>query len=157
MLKRTITLLGLTITVGALLLTIGCGGSNSNPVAPVSSDQPLVSRQVNELPTPSCLSVGKTRDGKLRFVVKATDPEGDKVFFKLIIWKDGQLFSEPNQKNGDPGWVTTYVSGNTTYAVYTTPQPVSSGIYKWQVGATDDKHDNPGEWSLSGTYSMGIF
>ncbi|MFA0749577.1 hypothetical protein [Fervidibacter sp.] len=32
MLKRTITLLGLTITVGALLLTIGCGGSNSNPV-----------------------------------------------------------------------------------------------------------------------------
>jgi hypothetical protein len=41
MLKRTITLLGLTITVGALLLTLGCGGSNSNPVAPVSSDQPF--------------------------------------------------------------------------------------------------------------------
>jgi hypothetical protein len=36
MLKRTITLLGLTITVGALLLTIGCGGSNNNPV-----DSPL--------------------------------------------------------------------------------------------------------------------
>jgi hypothetical protein len=46
MLKRTITLLGLTITVGALLLTLGCGGSNSNPVAPVSSDQPLVSRGI---------------------------------------------------------------------------------------------------------------
>jgi hypothetical protein len=29
MLKRTITLLGLTITVGALLLTLGCGGSNN--------------------------------------------------------------------------------------------------------------------------------
>jgi hypothetical protein len=34
MLKRTITLLGLTITVGALLLTLGCGGSNN----PVSTD-----------------------------------------------------------------------------------------------------------------------
>ena len=157
MLKRTLTLVSLTITLGTLLLALGCSGSNTNPVAPVSSDQPLVSRQANELPTPSCLSIAKTRDGKLRFVVKATDPEGDKVFFKLIIWRNRQLFSEPNQKNDDPGWVITYVSGNTTYAVYTTPQPVPSGNYQWQVSATDDKHNNPGEWSLSRTYSMGIF
>ncbi|MGQ9727905.1 MAG: hypothetical protein ACUVSC_05205 [Candidatus Fervidibacter sp.] len=43
MLKRTMILLSLTITVGALLLVVGCGGSNSNPVASVSSessDQP---------------------------------------------------------------------------------------------------------------------
>ncbi len=32
MLKRTMILLGLTITVGALLLVVGCGGHNSNPV-----------------------------------------------------------------------------------------------------------------------------
>jgi hypothetical protein len=48
MLKRTITLLSLTITVGALLLTLGCGGSNNNPVTtpfPVAEpDGKLVSR-----------------------------------------------------------------------------------------------------------------
>jgi len=31
MLKRTITLVGLTITLGALLLALGCSGSNTNP------------------------------------------------------------------------------------------------------------------------------
>ena len=33
MLKRTFTLVGLTITLGALLLALGCSGSNTNPVA----------------------------------------------------------------------------------------------------------------------------
>lgn len=37
MLRRTMILLSLTITVGALLLVVGCGGSNSNPVTPVST------------------------------------------------------------------------------------------------------------------------
>jgi len=32
MLKRTFTLVGLTITLGALLLALGCSGSNNNPV-----------------------------------------------------------------------------------------------------------------------------
>jgi len=39
-LKRTITLVGLTLTVGALLLALGCSGAKDNPVNnPVASDQ----------------------------------------------------------------------------------------------------------------------
>jgi len=67
MLKRTITLLGLTITVGALLLTIGCGGSNSNPVAPVSSDQPSRGWRDSNVELLSHSSPA---------VVKVTDPDG---------------------------------------------------------------------------------
>jgi hypothetical protein len=67
MLKRTITLLGLTITVGVLLLTLGCGGSNSNPVAPVSSDQPSRGWRDSNVELLSHSSPA---------VVKVTDPDG---------------------------------------------------------------------------------
>jgi len=40
MLKRTITLVGLTITLGALLLALGCSGSNNNPIADQNTDTP---------------------------------------------------------------------------------------------------------------------
>jgi len=45
MLKRTFALVGLTITLGALLVVLGCSGSNTNPVALTSdgiSDQDIL-------------------------------------------------------------------------------------------------------------------
>ena len=86
MLKRTITLLSLTITVGALLLTLGCGGSNSNPVAPVSSGKTLVSRQEgNNPPSDPEMRIGVTIWGYKYVGVRSEDPDGDRLFYKVVV------------------------------------------------------------------------
>ena len=67
MLKRTFTLVGLTITLGALLVALGCSGSNTNPVAPMSSEQPSRGWRDSNVELLSHSSPA---------VVKVTDPDG---------------------------------------------------------------------------------
>ncbi len=84
MLKRTMSLLGLTITVGALLLMLGCGGSNNNPVAPeLSSDQPSrlwgdaqVSLSVG---SPAIVTVREPVDGIMSITVR--DSNGGRWYY----------------------------------------------------------------------------
>jgi hypothetical protein len=147
MLKRTITLLSLTITVGALLLTLGCGGSNSNPVAPVSSDRPLVSRGGNPPYPPELyypydnMVIYWTASGRITFYLRAIDPNNDPVKFKIVILKDNNVVAEfgPDFR----GWSKlSYASGEWARCDI----PVSllpKGTFKWQAFATDG---NPG-WS----------
>ncbi|MEZ8220321.1 hypothetical protein GG496_000488 [Candidatus Fervidibacteria bacterium JGI MDM2 JNZ-1-D12] len=145
MLKRTMILLGLTITVGALLLVVGCGG-HSNTVPFGSDNQNLLSRQENQLPTPVPLAFGVRSDGRLRFTMKAKDPEGDPVYFKLKLWKNGQLY-EFDQIQNPNGWTTYRASDGTVYASFITPNPMGSGAYQWQILATD--HNPPQQWAES--------
>jgi hypothetical protein len=130
MLKRTITLLGLTITVGALLLTLGCGGSNSNPVAPVSSDQPLVSRQENQPPNAPYLWFpwnGYTIvGGKVTFIFTATDPNGDMLKYRIEV-----------QNGSETKVFNTGYYGSGQWVFFTVSLPV--GDYSARVKAIDDK------------------
>jgi len=86
MLKRTITLLGLTITVGALLLTFGCGGSNSNPVAPVSSDQLMLAKLGIDTNNPSRArgngSISVVSSSPAKAVI--SDPDG--IASVVLLW-----------------------------------------------------------------------
>jgi len=112
MLKRTITLLGLTITIGALLLALGCGGSNSNPVAPVSSDRPLVSRG-NLLPSKPWVSIGMNIWGEKFVLFRAIDNDGDRLKYRVILRNGGDFvfdqtvdpsgFSKPDYASGEWG------------------------------------------------------
>jgi len=113
MLKRTITLVGLTITLGALLLALGCSGSNTNPVAPVSSDQPLVSRQENQPPSKPWVSVGMNVWGEKFVLFRATDLNNDRLKYRVILRNGGDFifdqtvdssgFSKPDYASGEWG------------------------------------------------------
>jgi len=112
MLKRTITLVSLTITLGALLLALGCSGSNSNPVAPVSSDKTLVSRQEgNNPPSDPELRVGMTVWGYKYVGVRSEDPDGDRLQYKVVIEGNGiKLVYDQSGQSGEENkgeWYTT--------------------------------------------------
>ncbi len=68
MLKRTMILLGLTITVGALLLVVGCGGHNRTmPFVSGGSNEPSRGWRDAQVTLVSASSPA---------VVKVTDPDG---------------------------------------------------------------------------------
>ena len=95
MLKRTITLLGLTltITVGALLLTLGCGGSNNNPVASGgSSDQDML----------ATLQPGRS-PGDAVVTLKKGSP-----VYAVITDKDGISFVSVRRFYTNGSWTTEY-------------------------------------------------
>jgi len=149
MLKRTITLVGLTITLGALLLALGCSGSNTNPVAPVSSDQPLVTRGENNLPDPPQLYypydkmvIYWTASGKISFYLRAFDPENDPVKFKIVILQNNNVVTEFGPTFN--GWTkSSYASGE--WARCNIPiSLLPKGTFQWQAFATD--RENP-QWS----------
>jgi len=94
MLKRTITLLGLTITVGALLLTLGCGGSNNT--APVASSESTVDGQTRfwigksngnvtfHLSPP----IARVEDSEGLWTITVQTPDAYGVQFSLIAGRD---------------------------------------------------------------------
>jgi hypothetical protein len=140
MLKRTITLLSLTITVGALLLTLGCGGSNSNPVASVSSDQPLISRG-GQPPSEPEMRIGATIWGYKYVGVRAVDPEGDRLKYKIVLQGPVTLVFDQSQGTGQ--WYTSPWS-NTPVSDFASGQwgfvklfNIPSGSYTISVQAFD--------------------
>jgi len=85
MLKRTMMLLGLTITVGALLLVVGCGGSNSTmPAVSESSNGPSRlwgDAQVTLEPNPGVVTVTEQKDGIRSIIVR--DSNGGRDYYSL--------------------------------------------------------------------------
>jgi hypothetical protein len=161
MLKRTITLLGLTITVsflglavtiGGLLFTFGCGGANNNPIAPKSTS--LVSRQSNSKPNPPTIyfpppnSIFSTPSKLALFRLRATDPDGDRLKYRITLKQNGQVVMVFDQTQDPSGWkrdwrITSptaedYASGEfaTLYA------DIPAGTYSCYAEAFDGK-----EWS----------
>lgn len=78
MLRRTMILLSLTITVGALLLVVGCGGSNSNPVTPVST----VSTEQQPSRARGNATVALVRGSTV--VARCSDPDG--IASIVVLW-----------------------------------------------------------------------
>jgi hypothetical protein len=120
MLKRTITLLGLTITVGALLLTLGCGGSNSNPVAPC-----LLTNRGGQ--PPSAPSIVVPKDGTVfvnmpvTFMLRASDPENDPLKYQIEL-HNGNSVIVYDQTQNPKGWQTIRF-GQYEWAVLTVNPP----------------------------------
>jgi len=153
MLKRTITLVGLTIsflglavTIGGLVFTFGCGGANNNPIAPTSTSS--VSRQVNDpsvpilyFPLPN--STFTTPSKLALFRLQATDPDGDRLQYRITLKKNGEVFMVFDQTKDPSGWkknwrvtsptATDYASGEiaTLYA------DIPAGTYSWFAEAYD--------------------
>ena len=88
MLKRTITLVGLTITLGALLVALGCSGSN-NPIAdPSAQGNNLPSRlrgtaQVTlvSASSPAVVRVEETADGEGIASITVRDSAGGRAYY----------------------------------------------------------------------------
>jgi hypothetical protein len=142
MLQRTITLLGLTITVGALLLTIGCGGSNSNPVAPVEGQISTPSRGGQP---PSAPSIVVPKDGTVfvnmpvTFMLRASDPENDPLKYQIEL-QNGNSVIVYDQTQNPKGWRTIRF-GQYEWAVLTVNLP--PGNYQWKARAFDGSNWGP--------------
>ena len=86
MLKRTFTLVGLTITLGALLLALGCSGSNTNPVAPVASDQLMLAKLGIDTNNPSRARGNGTISVVNSSPVKAVISDPDRIATVVLLW-----------------------------------------------------------------------
>jgi len=89
MLKRTMILLGLTITIGALLLVTGCGGNNN--MMPISDSQDLMLEKLGFDPN-SPLRLrgnGNVTLGEVGSpaVAHVSDPDG--IASVVLLWRFG--------------------------------------------------------------------
>jgi len=147
MLKRTMMLLGLTITVGALLLVVGCGGSDST--MPITSSGQIVAQPTRGGSPPSAPILGfpwnnfqflGSGDGKIFFTVRATDPEGDRLKYKIELLQNGQVVLTFDQTEDPTGWSKPdYASGEWAVLRVKVPQ----GTYQWRAYAYDGSQWGP--------------
>ena len=138
MLKRTMILLGLTITVGALLLVVGCGGAN-NPLDSTLGTSSGTSRSASE-PSAPMVSIGVNLQGEKFVLFRAIDPNGDQLRYQVTlrgasdfvfdqtISTDG--FSKPIYKSGEWG-------------AFKVPKNLPPGTYTVYVQAYDGKDWGP--------------
>jgi len=146
MLKRTMILLGLTITVGALLLVVGCGGHNST-LPSMSDDQAIVgltrggqAPSAPQLIRPNEMKITYVRDGKIRFVVRATDPEGDRLKYRIVLKQNGNVIAIYDQTVDPTGWSKPdYASGEYAILAVTVPP----GSFEWNAQAFDGSNWGP--------------
>ena len=131
MLKRTITLLGLTITVGALLLTLGCGGSNN--VAPTGTS--LAPSRGGSSPSAPMVSLGVNIWGDKFVLFRATDLEGDQLKYR-VIFRNGASEIVYDQTQDSQGFnKPVYASGE--WGSFKIPQSLPSGFYTVYAQAFD--------------------
>jgi hypothetical protein len=79
------------------------------------------------------------RDGKIRFVVSATDENGDKLKYRIVLKKNGETIVFDQTQN-PTGWnKPEYSSGE--YAILAVLLP--PGSYEWNAQAFDGKEWGP--------------
>jgi len=141
MLKRTFTLVGLTITLGTLLLALGCSGSNTNPVASLGPSRGGSAPSAPILGFPwNGFQFMWSGDGKIFFTVKATDPEGDRLKYKIELLQNGQVVLVFDQTKDPTGWSKPdYASGEWAYLRVKVP----AGTYQWRAYAYDGSNWGP--------------
>jgi len=150
MLKRTMILLGLTITVGALLLVVGCGGHNST--MPVGSGNQTVAGptrgdQQDQPPSSPQLQIGTTIWGYHYIGVRSVDPEGDRLQYRVVL--EGPVTIVFDQTQGQGNWFTTpwgtqpvsnFASGQWGFIKFNRPP---SGSYVIKAQAFDGQQWGP--------------
>jgi hypothetical protein len=146
MLKRTQILLSLTIVTSIVvsLFIAGCGGHNSTAPFGSSGQQSLSSRQENDppsAPTPYFPFDGYTiLGGQILFVMRATDPNGDPLKYRVELLQNGNVVLVFDQTQSTQGWSKpVYQSGEWARLL----APVPEGTYQWRVKAYDGKEWGP--------------
>lgn len=92
-------------------------------------------------PQPLSPDDGEVLSSRPAFRLKGRDPNGDRLWFRLFIWRDGKVVWEADQTRDATGWdQSEYASGDV--AVYRFPDTLAPGIYEWQAFSFDGK-----EWS----------
>jgi len=151
MLKRSIVACGVAFVV--LVLSIGCGGHKG--VMPVGSSEltslvgPSRGGQAPATPTlyfPPNGSAYNTAGGYCLFVLRTTDPESDRVQYKVEVFQEGSLVATFDQTQNTSGWCTIqdflkgvwgnrsdFASGEFAYLKANLPP----GTYQWRASATD--------------------
>ncbi len=77
-------------------------------------------------------------DKQPQFQISATDPDGDRLRFKLEILQEGNVIQTYDGSQDPTGWdKTDYASGEV--ATFTTPQALSLGDYQWRFYAYDGR------------------
>ncbi len=136
-----------------LALIMGCGGHRG--IVPIdSSDTPSVvgpSRggQAPNVPTlyfPPNRSAYTTPNGHCLFALRTTDPEGDRVQYKIEVFQNGQLVATFDQTRDPKGWCNlqdlragtwgsrdSFASGEYAYLKAYLP----AGTYQWRAAAFD--------------------
>ncbi|GBC98036.1 hypothetical protein HRbin17_00531 [bacterium HR17] len=123
-----------------LLTAFGCGG-HSGTMPSVSDNQTFAfpprggqPPSAPQLIRPNEVKIAYIRDGKIRFVVRATDPEGDRLKYRIVLKQNGNVIATFDQTVDPTGWSKPdYGSGE--YAILAVPIP--AGSYEWNAQAFD--------------------
>jgi hypothetical protein len=153
MLKRTITLLGLTITVGALLLTLGCGGHNGTlPTAHSDQFMSVNPARGGQPPSKPVLGLFVTIWGDKFLVVRAEDPDQDRLQYKIVMSGNPHNFTFDQTQSSEgwlnnpwsnPNYVNSYASGQ--YGWFKLPRDFPKGAYQAQAYAYDGTNWTEGD------------
>jgi hypothetical protein len=77
-------------------------------------------------------------DKRPQFKISATDPDGDRLRFKIELLRNGSVVKVYDQTVNSAGWDRTdYPSG--AVATFTTDEPLSTGNYQWRFYAFDGR------------------
>jgi hypothetical protein len=77
-------------------------------------------------------------DKRPQFRVSATDPDGDRLHFKIELLQGGSVVKTFDQTANPTGWdQTDYPSG--AVATFTVPEPLGLGDYQWRFYARDGR------------------
>ncbi len=165
--KKWLSLCGTAVTLAALLAVSGCGGAGQsiaeNPSLAVKSEAlPTRGEQPPAPPTlyfPPNNSALTTPQGNLLFALRTTDPEGDRVQYKIELLKDGKVVAVFDQTQDPSGWldrkglwsgskggVTSYASGEFAYLKVFVPLQQGRNVLQWRAYAFDGTNwSNPSE------------
>jgi len=143
MLKRTMILLGLTITVGALLLVVGCGGANN-----LMPSTPTIVSRGGQPPSSPQLRVGVTIWGYKYVGARSVDPENDKLKYRIVIEGPVTLIFDQTQGQGEfytTPWSNQPVSdfGSGQWGYVKLPTNLPNGSYVIKAVAFDGSNWSP--------------
>lgn len=166
-------LCGTAATLAALLAGLGCSGAKQpiaeNPSLAVNS--PVLPTRGGQPPAPPTLYFPPdntsitTPQGDLLFVLRTTDPEGDRVQYKVELLKDGQVVAVFDQTQNTSGWrnrqslwsgsgngVASYASGEFAYLKVFVPMQPGRNVFQWRAYAFDGTN-----WSSSSELRTFVF
>jgi len=153
-------LCGTAATLAALLAGLGCSGAKQ-PIAESPSlavNSPSLPTRGGQPPAPPTLyfppekSLYTTPLGNLLFALRTTDPEGDRVQYKIELLKDGQVVAVFDQTQNKTGWlnrqalwsgtldgVESFASGEFAYLKVFVPELLKKGhnVFQWRAYAFD--------------------
>lgn len=139
MLKRTMILVGLTITVAVLLPVVGCGGANS-PVSSGDSEASIVPSRGGSAPSAPMVSIGVNLQGDKFVLFRAIDPEREQLRYRVIL--NGSSNFVYDQTVSTEGFSKPiYNSGE--WGAFKVPKTLPSGIYTVYVQAYDGDQWGP--------------